>query len=167
MLVKSSNDAAVALGKAIGGQESMVSCMNRTAEEMELFDTRFDNESGLDIGSKPGAYGSAEDATQLLLKAANAYPDIFGSTRYESYNVYDGDTVYEAPNTNKVQSMIVGMKASKTGLTDLAGGNLVFEMDAGLGHSVMIAILGSSEDGRFEDALTLSQAVINYLGKTK
>ncbi len=167
MLVKSSNDAAMALSSALGGSENMLACMNSKAENMKLFDTHFENETGLDIGNRPGAYGSAEDAGELLAKARSKYPDIFGSTRYGSYNATSGEGEHEAINTNKVGDQIVGMQASKTGLTDLAGGNLVFEMDAGLGHTIAISILGSSVDGRFNDALELSKAVINYLGETK
>ena len=173
MLIKSSNDAAVTLSEAVGGSERMISCMNIKAEEVGLFETKFYNVTGLDMESSdteatlaPGAYGSAEDAAKLLQYGMRRYPEIFGITRYQSYNVeaLDG-SVQVATNTNRVQSQIVGMEASKTGLTDLAGGNLVFEMNVGLSHRVVIAVLGSTEEGRFEDALALSLSVINYLGR--
>ncbi len=165
-LVKSSNDGAMALANALGGEAKTVACMNRVAEEEGLFDTEYQNVTGLDIGRRAGAYGSAEDAAKMLFIAMKEYPAIFGTTRYESYNV-QGETVHEAVNTNKAQSMIVGIQSSKTGLTDIAGGNLAFAMNAGLGHTVVIAILGSTEDGRFNDALLLSEAVIQYLGSSQ
>ena len=39
----------------------------------------------------------------------------------------------------------------KTGLTDLAGGNLAVVFDVGLAHPVVAVVLGSTEYGRFED----------------
>lgn len=162
MLVKSSNDAALTLSQAMGGSSVMLSCMNRSAEELGLFETKFYNETGLDIDTGPGAYGSAEDAASMLEYATRAYPEIFGRTRYQSYNIdVQNGSIQVATNTNRAQNQIVGMEASKTGLTDLAGGNLVFEMNVGLSHRVVVAILGSTEEGRFEDALQISQAVIN------
>jgi len=166
-LVKSSNDGAVALGKALGGRREVVRCMNKQAEDLGLLDTRFINEIGLDEAGGAGAYGSAEDVAELLSIATKKYNEIFESTKYESYDIRGQNGTLEATNTNKVQGQIVGMKSSKTGLTDLAGGNLVFEMDAGLNHIITIAILGSTEEGRFKDAIILSNAVINFLGKTK
>lgn len=173
MLIRSSNDAAINLAKAVGGRDKMLSCMNAKAEDLSLLETRFYNETGLDItdnGGRPraGAYGSAEDAATLLHYAMSKYPEIFGVTRYQSYNVgvlHGAELV--ATNTNKVQGEIIGIEASKTGLTDLAGGNLVFEMNAGLSHRIVIAILGSTEDGRFDDARRLSRASIDYLGNFK
>jgi D-alanyl-D-alanine carboxypeptidase len=165
-LVKSSNDGAMALASALGGVDTTVECMNRIAEEEGLFDTEYRNVTGLDIAGSAGAYGSALDSTKMLLVAMREYPAVFGTTRYESYNV-QGETEHEAVNTNKAQGEIVGMQSSKTGLTDIAGGNLVFIMNAGLGHTVVVAILGSTEEGRFKDAILLSEAVIHYLGTSQ
>jgi D-alanyl-D-alanine carboxypeptidase len=41
--------------------------------------------------------------------------------------------------------------ASKTGTTDLAGGNLVVAFDPEIGRPIVISVLGSTEDGRFTD----------------
>lgn len=168
MLVKSSNDAAMTLSQALGGSSFMVTCMNKRAEGLGLFETKFYNETGLDIDTEPGAYGSAEDAAMLLWHAVKLYPDIFGRTRYQSYNIETlGGSIQIATNTNRVQDQIIGMEASKTGLTDLAGGNLVFEMNVGLSHKIVVAILGSTGDGRFEDALLLSRTALDYLGNLR
>ena len=53
---------------------------------------------------------------------------------------------------------IAGVLASKTGYTTLAGGNLVVAFDAGLNHPVIVAVLGSSYNGRFSDVTTLIEA---------
>ena len=168
MLVESSNDAARALARAAGGEPSIVSCMNKRADELGLYDTKFANGTGLDIADSPGAYGSAHDATRLLYRAMILYPDIFEKTGKESYNMMsDSGREYKVKNTDRVTGEIMGFVASKTGLTDLAGGNLVYAMNVGLGHVIIVAILGSTEEGRFADAILLSNAIIQNLGNTQ
>jgi D-alanyl-D-alanine carboxypeptidase len=54
---------------------------------------------------------------------------------------------------------------SKTGLTDLAGGNLAVVFDAGFDHPVGVVVLGSSEKGRFEDVEKLVWSTIEYLNQ--
>lgn len=164
MLVQSSNDAAMALGRVYGGSPAIVACMNNLAEKLELFETKFSNETGLDIGDSPGAYSSAENVGRLFEAAISKYPDIFGKTALKSYNVTSASGVaHIADNTDKAIDTLPLLLASKTGLTDLAGGNLVFAMNVGLNHTVIVVILGSTEDGRFFDATTLSNAVVHTL----
>jgi D-alanyl-D-alanine endopeptidase (penicillin-binding protein 7) len=164
MLTQSSNAAASALGRSFGGSSAIVAYMNERAEKMELFDTKFENETGLDIGNSSGAYASAVDVEKLLKSALDEYPDIFERTSEKSYNVTsESGIVHNATNTDRAIESIPGLIASKTGLTDLAGGNLVFETNAVPGHTIIISILGSTEEGRFTDAITLSNAAIQYL----
>jgi len=40
---------------------------------------------------------------------------------------------------------------------------LVVSFDIGIGHPVALVILGSSENGRFQDALKLATITIRYL----
>jgi D-alanyl-D-alanine carboxypeptidase len=70
---------------------------------------------------------------------------------------------YSAENTNVVIDKIPNLIASKTGYTDLAGGNLVIAFDAGLNHPIIISVLGSTEKGRFSDVLQLVQATLKQL----
>jgi D-alanyl-D-alanine carboxypeptidase len=66
-------------------------------------------------------------------------------------------------NTNKAIDLLPNVIASKTGFTDLAGGNLVVAFDAGIAHPIIIAVLGSSFDGRFDDMTKLVNSTIEYL----
>ena len=50
---------------------------------------------------------------------------------------------------------IPGAEVSKTGFTDLAGGNLGVIVDVSVGHPVAIIVLGSTRNGRFEDVRIL------------
>ncbi|OGG72128.1 hypothetical protein A3H77_02565 [Candidatus Kaiserbacteria bacterium RIFCSPLOWO2_02_FULL_56_11] len=47
---------------------------------------------------------------------------------------------------------------SKTGTTNLAGGNLALVFDAAIGHPIAVVVLGSTETERFTDASMLIAA---------
>ena len=57
------------------------------------------------------------------------------------------------------------MIASKTGFTNLAGGNLAIVFDAGFMHPIAIVVLGSTIDGRFSDILKLQRAALEKLSE--
>jgi len=123
------------------------------------------NETGLDLQTQvSGSYGSARDVANLLVYAVEKYPDLFEATRQLVFKVspLDGKN-REAKNTNEAVLKIPGLIASKTGFTDLAGGNLAVLMDAGLGHPIAIVVLGSSEQGRFVDVEKLASTTISFL----
>ena len=82
------------------------------------------------------------------------YPDLLKDTAEASER-----------NTNLVASEIPGLLGSKTGLTDLAGGNLVFAFDPELGRPIVITILGSTEEGRFQDVRKLISATLEYINQ--
>ena len=52
------------------------------------------------------------------------------------------------------------MLASKTGFTDLAGGNLAVAFNAGLLRPVVVVVLGSTRDEREEDVQKLIHATL-------
>ena len=160
MLVSSSNDAAYAAAQsyadAVGG---FVSLMNKKARQLGLGQTFFINPTGLDFSEKvAGAYGSAKDAARLLMYAYEHYPDLFGETARQSLS-YKGK-VYR--NTDKLVGRISRILAGKTGFSQLAGGNLAVIADIGFNHPVAIVVLGSTEEGRFQDVETLYKETIKY-----
>ena len=183
-LLVSSNDGAASLAAAAGlvfagaGQNTegtitdavarekdFVGKMNERAQALGLVQTYFLNETGLDLQSQvSGSYGSARDVATLLTYAATKYPTLFEATRQPVFKVspLDGKS-REAKNTNEAALKIPGLIASKTGYTDLAGGNLAVLMDVGLGHPVAIVVLGSSEQGRFADVEKLASTTISFL----
>ena len=75
--------------------------------------------------------------------------------------------IYPAQNTNYFVDQVPNIIASKTGFTDLAGGNLVIAYDAGLNRPIIISVLGSSEEGRFKDALKLLEASMEEIQNSK
>lgn len=178
-LVESSNDGAAAIAGAwvtfqkensrLAGKDeksAFVEAMNTKAKKLELSQTYFLNETGLDKNEFiSGGYGSARDTAKMFSYAVLKFGSAFEATRYDKVKVSSlGKTEYVAKNTNTSVEKIPGIIASKTGYTDLAGGNLVIMFDAGLGHPIAISVLGSSKEGRFEDVSALVQATLNYIG---
>lgn len=164
-LLTSSNDGAFALAALTQKNESIfIKSMNEKAEEIGLLNSKFFNEHGLDRDiDRGGAYGSARDMASLFEYTLQKYPEILEATRYESLEFKSDEAVYVSKNTNTVVNQIPGLLASKTGFTDLAGGNLVIAFDAGLNRPIIVSILGSTEEGRFSDTLQLVEASLKYI----
>lgn len=145
---------------------AFIDAMNQKAHELGLSQTYFINDSGLDTSTTvSGAYGSARDVALLLSYLLSHHPDVIQSTTraQEDFTTPDGRTIV-AHNTDTVVSKIPGLIGSKTGLTDLAGGNLAVAFDASFGEPMIVVVLGSTEEGRFTDTQALVQATITYLG---
>lgn len=182
-LLESSNDGAAAVSSAIGGvlatttgdekgyREIFIEEMNALGSTVGLSSARFWNETGLDIPeesqsytARPGAVASAADSARLLAFALKKYPRLFTETRWDEILLKtEGGAEYVAYSTNKGVNAIPLLIASKTGYTDLAGGNLVVAFDAGFNHPVIIAVLGSTEEGRFSDVEKLVWSTLEYL----
>jgi serine-type D-Ala-D-Ala carboxypeptidase (penicillin-binding protein 5/6) len=167
-LISSSNDAAFALaatvGESLGERDpaaQFVSGMNIRAQELGLETLDFKNPTGLDLSlTEPGAVGSAKDVTKLLEYILKHYPELVDSTQLSAARVYSTTGQYhDVENTNEALYAIPNLLASKTGYTDLAGGNLTVAFDVGYNHPIIVTVLGSSREGRFSDVLNLVNAV--------
>ncbi|OIO32768.1 MAG: hypothetical protein COZ49_02500 [Candidatus Yonathbacteria bacterium CG_4_10_14_3_um_filter_47_65] len=175
-LTTSSNDGASAIASVAGSygqvdygmsveeaKSLFVAAMNEKAVSIPLPNTVFFNETGLDVDDvTSGAYGTAKDMTTLFAYAVRNYQQIFESTSYREFVAQSlSEISHSASNTNEMIGKIPGLIASKTGFTDLAGGNLVVVFDAGLMRPIAISILGSSEEGRFSDMKKLVDASVH------
>ncbi|MEN9614575.1 MAG: hypothetical protein RLZZ347_882 [Candidatus Parcubacteria bacterium] len=177
-LVVSSNEGARSIASVVGAfekeatstdstREWFIKKMNTRARELGMSQTYFINESGLDLsepGFVSGAYGSATDLTTLFAFTLKTHPEIFEATTKDLLLVHSQTKSYTAENTDKIINQLPGVIASKTGLTDLSGGNLVVALDIGINNPVIIAVLGSSEKGRFTDVTTLANATVEAMG---
>lgn len=173
-LIPSSNDAAFALAASVGeylGPEApaaqFVAGMNIRAEELGLETVSFKNPTGLDISaSEPGAVGSAEDVSHLLEYILRNYPEMLEPTQLEAARVYNTTGEYhDVENTNQLVRQIPNLLASKTGYTDLAGGNLTIAFDAGFNRPIIVTVLGSTYEERFSDVMRLVTAVQEDLNR--
>ncbi|MFA6552066.1 MAG: hypothetical protein WCT19_01025 [Candidatus Paceibacterota bacterium] len=177
-LVESSNAGAGAIAAVAGafdtgdqnydsGLQNFIDKMNEKAKEIGLNQTYYTNGTGLDTNAEiSGAYGSAKDMAKLMSYAVQKYPDIFEATKKDGLKVDSLNNIkHDAKNTNLFVDKIPMLLGSKTGLTDLAGGNLAVVFDAGFDHPVGVVVLGSSEKGRFEDVEKLVWSTIEYLNQ--
>ncbi len=167
-LISSSNDAAFALGASAGallGEQDparqFLAGMNIKAEELKLETLEFKNTTGLDLSpTEPGAVGSAKDVSYLMEYILQNYPELIESTTLGGARIYNSQGEYhDIENTNEVMYAIPNLLGSKTGYTDLAGGNLTVAFDAGHDRPIIVTVLGSTREERFSDVLRLVNAV--------
>ncbi|MEI6296168.1 MAG: hypothetical protein WCO84_00800 [bacterium] len=174
-LVSSSNSGIANIAEAMSKIEdakndsqnnvNFVGEMNNIAKELGLQTMFFLNETGLDQNEHlAGAYGSAEDTSKMFAYAIKKYPNVFEATKYPEIKITSEDgEVKASKNTNIDVSKMTTIMASKTGTTDLAGGNLVIAFDAGISHPIIISVLGSTPEDRFTDVETLAKATVESL----
>ncbi len=172
-VLASSNDAAYALAAAVGAvldpnanaNQTFVNSMNIRATELGLPNLKFYNPTGLDLSTtEAGAVGTAREVSFLMDYSLANYPSVLEPTTFTRTRVYSSDGAYhDAENTNPIISQIPNLLGSKTGYTDLAGGNLTIVFDAGFNRPIIVTVLGSSYDERFSDVLGLVHAVTNAL----
>ncbi len=177
-LLSSSNDGAVALASAAGKKllgsniqsvsprDSFIIYMNEKSDELDLEQTFFLNETGLDRNAFiSGSYGTAEDIARLFSYIIKTDSTIIEGTRYASITLDSlSNRNHQFKNTNEIIEDIPGLIGSKTGYTDIAGGNVVVAFDPAFGSPVVISILGSGQEERFSDVKKLVKAVNEYSG---
>lgn len=173
ILITSSNDGAAALSASAGAiveknydpEEVFVHAMNLRAQELGLTHTQFFNSTGLDLSeSEAGAYGTARDMAHLMAYIITEAQDAVALTKADLVKIWNTDGLYHiAQNTNEIVNDIDGLIASKTGYTELAGGNLVVAFNVGLNRPIIVAVLGSTYSGRFEDATNLIERTRRFV----
>jgi serine-type D-Ala-D-Ala carboxypeptidase (penicillin-binding protein 5/6) len=174
MLVTSSNDGAQAVASIIGafkeipdgvtGREAFVNVMNAKAKDLEMSQTFFLNETGLDVNeSVSGAYGSAKDISILIDKILRDYPNILGASSRNQTEISSNLFTHQINNTNQTVETLPSVIASKTGFTDLAGGNLAIVFDAGINRKIIVSVLGSTKEERFTDVEKLVWAALEKI----
>lgn len=149
-LVVSSNDGIKALGET---KPNFIDKVNEKSKKIGLTKTYFINGSGLDLkDGSGGAYTTAEEANKIALFSLRARPDIFKVTMetspiFKSYSGFE----HVAQNTNIIVNKIPNLLFSKTGNTNLAGGNLTIVFKNKHDQVFAVTILGSTQSGRFTD----------------
>ncbi|MFA6258753.1 MAG: hypothetical protein WCX79_03580 [Candidatus Paceibacterota bacterium] len=151
-IISSANDGAFILSEI---SDDFMEKMRITANEVGMKDFLILNSTGLDIltsNSKSGASARAEDINKLNLFALWHYPRIFISSSLSNLNlVSESGFSHNATNTNLMIGKIPNLLFSKTGNTELAGGNLSIIFRDKREHIIAITILGSTPIDRFSD----------------
>lgn len=166
-LVNSANDGAEAIAENVTNKvgKDFVTLMNLDAERLGLRRTYFINASGLDESETlPSGYGSASDVAKLMYNAYQSFPAVFQATTLSEYEAKSLTGLeYLAVNTNQFAPETSGLRLSKTGYTDIAGGNLGVLIEIEPTHYIAIVVLGSSREERFSDVQLLLNALIEFL----
>ncbi len=141
--VKSANDAATAIGYAIGGsREGFAERMNATAQAMGMTGTHFFNMNGL---TADGHYSTARDMSVLGRHLIYDFP--------QYYNLFSRRTadagMAEVANTNRrFLDSYQGADGIKTGYTVAAGYNLTASAQRGDVRLIATVLGGTSTANR-------------------
>lgn len=158
-LVMSSNDGAEAVADSFGDKHVFLALMNNDARSFGL-NLTFTDPAGRDLNGNIGGLGTVLDVAKLFGIAREQIPDILDATTKKRETVFASNgRISGIPNTNQHIEGLPGAEASKTGYTDMAGGNLGVIVDISVGHPVVIVVLGSTREGRFRDMNTLYVAL--------
>jgi D-alanyl-D-alanine carboxypeptidase (penicillin-binding protein 5/6) len=138
LLVKSANDAAVALADAVDGTEAtFVRRMNRRAAELGLRETHYVTPYGLD---RPGHHTSARDLARLW-EVAMRRADFRALVSMRSGQLPGGPPqLRKFVNTNQLLGSYPWVVGGKTGFTDDAGRCLVASASRGGRRLVAVAL---------------------------
>lgn len=152
MLLRSSNDAAVAFEEYLGKPEFM-KIMNGKAHEFGMVSTKVYDASGLDDNNR----GTAADLLRLTRYILENEPDIFNWTRISQTLIQpiNDITAHEVLNINGLVNE-ENFLGGKTGTSDKAKQNLVAIFSLG-GKKIMLILLGS------EDRLTEAKSLMNWV----
>lgn len=152
ILVRSSNDAALALARDHSGSVSaFVDRMNQRARELGCYDSNFRNPHGL---TEAGQHSTARDVSRI---AWVAYRDSTIRSIVQRQSVqfrYANGRVTTLKNTNNLLGSMSGCNGMKTGFTNAAGRCLVSTASLG-GRDVILVQLGSRTAWIFDDARTI------------
>ncbi len=165
-LTASLNDGAAAIAKIVAAQEDVSehALLAGAAAALDLSQTYALNGSGLDeSATMSGGYGSASDLARLAGAVVEQAPAIARATTEAKVTARsEQGAALTVKNTDPMVASIPRLLLSKTGYTDLAGGNLALVFDAGIMHPISIIVLGSSKNARFTDGTALVAATIAH-----
>lgn len=152
LLVKSGNDAAVAIAEHVAGSEDQfVVLMNSKAAELGLSRTRFANPHGLDAADH---YTTASDLA-VLSRYAMTKPEFRAVVGQKYATIGSGARAERLPSTNLMIGNYQGANGIKTGYTGDAG-YCVVDSAARDGVELYAVVLGTNgELRRFKDAREL------------
>jgi D-alanyl-D-alanine carboxypeptidase (penicillin-binding protein 5/6) len=163
-LIRSANDAAVALAEAVANsEEEFVDLMNRRAIELGLYNTRFINPNGL---PGPGQYITAYDLAEIMRQAINnpLLKEILG-TRVAELSTEEGKTTF-VKNTNHLLWSDHELLVGKTGYTRQARHCFTGAGERETG-TIIVAVLGTPSRGLLweetEYLMALGTRVLNNL----
>ena len=123
LLLRSGNDAALAIEIYLGGHNKFIVMMNEKAKQIGMKNTIFNNSSGLD-DEENGNYSTVYDMS-ILMRYANNLFDFKEIDSTKKILVETNKNVYSWTNKNKLLFMYKYANGGKTGYTKKAKRTLV------------------------------------------
>ena len=159
-MLRSGNDAAVALAEYVGGSvEKFAEMMNKKAEELDLVNTHFVTPHGLDDSQH---YTTAVELAKITDYAMQneKFAQIVG-TKSTTINI--NGYPRQINNTNELLGVLNGVVGVKTGFTNNAGRCLVTEVKRN-GMDIITVVLGAdTTKDRARDSIKLIEYIMsNY-----
>lgn len=150
MYVVSADDAAVAVGDALGGTEtSFAHMMNQKAHQLGLSGTHYTNASGLQDSMQ---YTNVRDMGILARYLISHYPIVLKYASMKGMYIHPGQygTTY-----NQLLGQYPGLDGLKTGSTDQAGYNFVGTAKRGNTRLISVVLHAGSFQNVFQDTANL------------
>lgn len=160
LMLKSGNDAAVALAIHVGGSiEGFSDMMNQTAKELNLINSHFVTPHGLD---KQGHYTTAYELACMADYALNI-PKFKEIVKTKSYTVTINGRPQIINNTNELLGNLNGVYGVKTGFTNGANRCLVTACKRGELDIITVVLGADTKKIRTKDSIKLIEyAYKNY-----
>lgn len=160
LMLKSGNDAAVALAEHVGGSVTkFAELMNNKAKELGLVNSSFVTPHGLD---KQNHYTTAYELACMADYALNIpkFKQIVGT---KTYNVTISGQTKTISNTNELLGNLIGIYGVKTGFTNGAGRCLVTACKRGELDIITVVLGADTKKIRTTDSIKLIEyAYKNY-----
>ena len=141
LMLRSGNDAAIVLASNILGYDEFIKAMNRKAKDIGMYNTIFENPSGLDEDTQN--YSTAYDMALLMRYAVNneKFREI---TRTKKYSVKTNIESHLWYNKNKLLNIYKNATGGKIGYTTKSGH--VFVSSAVDGQEKLIVVTIKDDD---------------------
>lgn len=152
LMLKSGNDAAVALAEHVGGSvKGFAELMNEKAIELGLTNTHFVTPHGLDDANH---YTTALELAKLTDYAMDneTFAKIVGT---KSTTIYINNQSRQINNTNELLGVLNGVVGVKTGFTNNAGRCLVTETKRNNMDIITIVLGADTKKDRTKDSVNL------------
>jgi D-alanyl-D-alanine carboxypeptidase len=159
LMVKSANDMAVVIAEGVGGTyENFIAEMNRTAAELGMTGTHYDNPNGL---PDDGQITTARDMAILALAIYREFPEQEMLFRIPAIRL--GKRLIR--NHNKLIDHYPGADGMKTGFICAGGFNIVATATRGNKKLIAVVMGGRSNASRNEDVAKLFEKGFSPLAK--
>ncbi len=151
MLVKSDNRAAEVLCENYPlGRSNCIHAMNKKAQDLDLYNTKYVDPSGLNIMN----ISTAAELVKIVL-TASSYPDIVRISNMPQVKIKDKKKYFVFNNTNPLVST-KDFIVSKTGYIRASGGCIVMMLDTALGRRIVVLLNSRDTRSRIPEANQLA-----------